>query len=112
VNRTVSGPVSAPVDGDAQHDAAQREGRPQGAKQPGASGWPNRAGGAGKLGLLALTRAHGRATVTRCHSCRPEGKLGAARRCPGFGVGCLPGVLEAVSPVTTHGLEHTYGVCP
>ena len=37
----------------------------------------------------------------------PPGETGAL---VGFGVGCLPGVLEAVSPVTTHGCEHTFVV--
>jgi hypothetical protein len=27
----------------------------------------------------------------------------------GFGAGCLPGVLEATAPVTSHAYEHTYG---
>jgi anti-sigma B factor antagonist len=37
----------------------------------------------------------------------PPGEAGAL---VGFWVGCLPGVLEAVSPVTTHGYEHTFVV--
>jgi len=35
----------------------------------------------------------------------PPGEAGAF---VGFGVGGLPGVAEALSPVTTHGYEHTF----
>jgi hypothetical protein len=37
----------------------------------------------------------------------PPGEAGALI---GFRVGCLPGVLEAVSLVTTHGYEHMFAV--
>ena len=37
----------------------------------------------------------------------PELLPGEAGALAGFGVGCLPGVLEAAAPVTTHPYEHT-----
>jgi hypothetical protein len=66
-NRTVSGPVSAPAAGDGPHDGGLREGWPQERGLPRAAGGrPGRAVRAGSA-PLALTRADGRVTVTRCH---------------------------------------------